>query len=425
MSDEIEGRINPAYYREENPFLRSKFPLEDIEDYFIINPKFENGGKLGAVSFLPMKNINPYLQEVDKFGEISIDKIKGYTPFEEGDLVFAKVTPCMENGKLAICDNMPFRIGVGTSEIYVFRELENKKMSNKFLKVLFSFEKFRQFAKNNFTGTGGLQRVPRDFFDRLKIPIPPIKIQDNIVQLMDNAYSSKKEKGHKMRQLLSSITDYIFDELGVKLFEVKDKLCFIVNSEKIADGRIDPHNFLYPKDSPGSKKYDEKNLDKIAELSKGQSITKNNITSGDYPVIAGGQSSPYSINKSNHDGNIITVSASGAYSGYVWYHENPIFASDCIVIKSLDESKCSTKFLYTVMKAKQKFIYNMQQGAGQPHVYSRDLSKLKIPIPPISVQNKIADEVKKRMQQARKLQKEAEEVINSAKQEVEKIILGE
>ena len=424
FADEVEGRLNPAYYRNKNPFLQSKYELINIEDYFIVNPKFQNSDNLKVVSFLPMKNINSELQEVDKFDRIEIEKIKGYTPFEEGDLVFAKVTPCMENGNLAICENMPFKIGVGTSEIYVFREKQKNKTSNKFLKVLFSINKFRQFAKNNFTGTGGLQRVPRDFFNNLKIPLPPLATQNKIVSLMDKSYSSKKSKESEALKLLDSINDYVLDELGIKLPELKDKMCFVVNYEEIKKGRIDPTNFANPQDTLNSNKFKEKNLYEVASLVKGQSITKENITSGDYPVVAGGQSSPYSINVYNHKGNVITVSASGAYSGYVWYHQNSIFASDCTVIKSLDEKEVSTFYLYCVMKAKQKFIYNMQQGAGQPHVYSRDLSNLKIPLPPLAVQNKIADEVKKRMQKAETLQKEAKEELEKAKQEVERIILG-
>ena len=424
MSEEIEGRLNPAYYKNKNPFLQSKYELINIEDYFIVNPKFQNSDNLKVVSFLPMKNINPDLQEVDKFDRIEIEKIKGYTPFEEGDLVFAKVTPCMENGNLAICENMPFKIGVGTSEIYVFREKQKNKTSNKFLKVLFSINKFRQFAKNNFTGTGGLQRVPRDFFNNLKIPLPPLATQNKIVSLMDKSYSSKKSKESEALKLLDSINDYVLEELGIKLPELKDKMCFVVNYEEIKKGRIDPTNFANPQDTLNSNKFKEKNLYEVASLVKGQSITKENITSGDYPVVAGGQSSPYSINVYNHKGNVITVSASGAYSGYVWYHQNSIFASDCTVIKSLDEKEVSTFYLYCVMKAKQKFIYNMQQGAGQPHVYSRDLSNLKIPLPPLAVQNKIAEEVKKRMQKAESLQKEAKEELEKAKLEVERIILG-
>lgn len=425
MSNEIEGRLNPAYYKNKNPFLKSKYELGNIEDYFIVNPKFQNKYNLKEVSFLPMKNINPELQDVDKFDTIKIEKIKGYTPFEEGDLVFAKVTPCMENGNLAICKDMPFKIGVGTSEIYVFREKIKNKISNQFLKSLFSLSDFREFAKNNFTGTGGLQRVPRDFFNNLKIPLPPLEIQNKIISLMDRAYSSKKSKEVESQKLLDSINDYVLSELGIKLPEFEDKMCFTVNFEEIKMGRIDPNKFLHPQDTPSSEKFKERSLEEVAELVKGQSITKEEITEGDYPVIAGGQSSPYSINEYNYNGNIITVSASGAYSGYVWYHQKPIFASDCTVIKSTNEKEISTFYLYCIMKAKQKFIYNMQQGAGQPHVYSRDLSKLKIPLPPISVQNRIADEVKKRMQKAEDLKNEAKEVIALAKLEVEKIILSD
>jgi len=271
---------------------------------------------------------------------------------------------------------------------------------------------------------GGQPQFNANTIAKLKIPIPPLEIQNKIVSLMDKAYSSKKLKETESQKLLDSINDYVLDELGIKLPELKDKMCFTVNFEEIETGRIDPTSFAHPQDTPNSEKFKEKSLGEVAELVKGQSITKENITEGDYPVIAGGQSSPYLINRYNHKGNVITVSASGAYSGYVWYHDYPIFASDCTVIKSLEEKEILTFYLFCVMKAKQKFVYNMQQGAGQPHVYSRDLSKLKIPLPPLSVQNKIADEVKRRMQKAKQLQKEAKEELEKAKAEVEKIILG-
>ena len=77
--------------------------------------------------------------------------------------------------------------------------------------------------------------------------------------------------------------------------------------------------------------FKETKLSTIATIEKGQAITSKDIISGDYPVIAGGQSSPYNHNQYNYKGNVVTVSASGAYSGYVWYHDYPIFASDCSV----------------------------------------------------------------------------------------------
>ncbi|CAM1333707.1 N-6 DNA methylase [Tenacibaculum aestuariivivum] len=117
----------------------------------------------------------------------------------------------------------------------------------------------------------------------------------------------------------------------------------------------------------------------IATIKKGSTITKAKTTKGNIPVIAGGQKPAYFHNKSNRDGNIITVSASGAYSGYVNYFSNPIFASDCNTILSKDESLFSTKLIFHVLKSIQKEVYHLQRGQAQPHVYGVDLEKIKIP----------------------------------------------
>lgn len=127
----------------------------------------------------------------------------------------------------------------------------------------------------------------------------------------------------------------------------------------------------------------------------------------------------------NQVGNVITVSASGAYSGYVWYHDYPIFASDCTVIKSGNESEISTIFLSELLKLKQREIYNLQQGSGQPHVYASDLAKLQIPLPPPSKQTAIAQHINTLRQAAAILESEAKAGLEKAKAEVEKMILRE
>ncbi|MBW6451757.1 MAG: restriction endonuclease subunit S [DPANN group archaeon] len=325
-------------------------------------------------------------------------------------------------GKLVIIPEK-FRKGVINQALLRIRLNENINL--KYFLVIFRYIIEKLIEGNEFAYGSAIRNIVSvKELKEIEIPMPSLEIQNKIVSLMDNAYSSKNYKETEARKLIDSINDYILDELGIKLHKSEDKMCFTINFEEVEIGRIDPISFAHPQDTPSSEKFKEKTLGEVSSLTKGQSITKENITSGEYPVIAGGQSSPYSIDKYNYKGNIITVSASGAYSGYVWFHNYPIFASDCTVIKSLDEKDVSTFYLFWVMKAKQKFVYNMQQGAGQPHVYSRDLSKLKIPLPPLSVQNKIADEVKKRMQKAETLQKETKEELEKAKLEVEKIILG-
>ena len=134
-------------------------------------------------------------------------------------------------------------------------------------------------------------------------------------------------------------------------------------------------------------------LSEITEIKKGKTITESKTVRGDIPVVAGGKQPAYFHNESNRNGNVITVSASGAYSGFVDYFSEPIFASDCNTIISLDEKRISTKLIYYFLKSMQNVIYGLQRGQAQPHVYAEDLSKIKIPLPPLDIQQKIVDEI--------------------------------
>jgi type I restriction enzyme M protein len=134
-------------------------------------------------------------------------------------------------------------------------------------------------------------------------------------------------------------------------------------------------------------------LGKIAQIKKGTSITKGKTAKGAIPVIAGGQEPAYFHNESNRNANTITISASGAYAGFVNYFGTPIFASDCNTVISNDEHKISTKLIYLFLKSIQNEIYGLQRGQAQPHVYGDDLSNVKIPYPPIDIQKKIVSEI--------------------------------
>ncbi|MBN2422465.1 restriction endonuclease subunit S [Candidatus Woesearchaeota archaeon] len=448
MSEEVEGRLNPAYYKIKNPFLKSKYELVDIEDYFIVNPKFQNKDTLKVVSFLPMKNINPDLQQVEKFDMIEIEKIKGYTPFEEGDLVFAKVTPCMENGNIAICENMPFKIGVGTSEIYVFRERQKNKITNRFLKSLFSLNDFRQFAKNNFTGTGGLQRVPRDFFNNLKIPLPPLATQNKIVQLMDKAYSSKKSKQAESQKLLDSINNYVLDELGIKLPELKDKMTYIVSSEEVKNTRCDAYYFQ-PKfeeveEAVNKGRFEVKELKEVVKKIKtgttphqklapftenkeviflrNTNLYRNKIILDDVRYVKNELCKNLTYSSKN---DIIICIAGTLGLTAVNIFDEKISINQNISSLTLNEN-VNPHYISSILNLN---IYDLlfKRVASLATIFyinNDNLLSIKIPLPPLSVQNKIADEVKRRMQKAETLQKEAKEELEKAKLEVEKIILG-
>ena len=217
-------------------------------------------------------------------------------------------------------------------------------------------------------------------------------------------------------------------ELDIKLPETKlqtlqDRI-FTVNISEIRDGRMDPKSVLFLGEHAKSETYENVQLKQIATIVKGDSITSDKVNKdGQYPVIAGGQTSPYNHDKYNFKGDVITVSASGAYSGYVWYHYDPIFASDCSVMYSKN-GQFLTKYLFEVLKAQQSLIYLLQQGAGQPHVYPDDLGQLWIPVVSLPKQQEIVNHITGMRMQAKQLQAEGAEILQKAKSEVERMILG-
>ena len=133
-------------------------------------------------------------------------------------------------------------------------------------------------------------------------------------------------------------------------------------------------------------------LGDVCEIIRGTSITKRDLIEGSIPVVAGGQKPAYYHNASNRHGKVITVSGSGAYAGFVNYFECPIFASDCSTIQTNNEN-VDLEYIYYVLKFKQDEIYKLQSGMGQPHVYAKDIRQIKIPLPPIAVQQSVLRDI--------------------------------
>lgn len=98
-------------------------------------------------------------------------------------------------------------------------------------------------------------------------------------------------------------------------------------------------------------------LGTIASITNGKAITEADAIHGPSPVIAGGRVSAYTHDKSNAEGQCITVSKSGAYAGYAWWHEYPVWASDCMVVRSNNEDAYATIYLYLCFKSHQVEVY--------------------------------------------------------------------
>ncbi|MBU1668171.1 restriction endonuclease subunit S [bacterium] len=156
-------------------------------------------------------------------------------------------------------------------------------------------------------------------------------------------------------------------------------------------------------------KLEELEAQDIITISKGKQLSKEARGKGDFPVIGAGKKSPYNSEKKNYDGNTITISSSGAYAGYVWFHNYPFWASDCTVIQ-VSKDDIDIGYLYLFLLSKQKFIYSLQTGAGQPHVYWKNIKNIEISLPPLTQQKTIAKTLDK-----------AKELIELRKASIEKL----
>lgn len=129
-------------------------------------------------------------------------------------------------------------------------------------------------------------------------------------------------------------------------------------------------------------------LSKFAELVRGTSITKKQITEGTVPVVAGGRTVAYTHGESNRDGETIVIAGSGAYAGFASWWEGPIFVSDAFSIKPIEEFLLP-KFCFHWLLSKQDELHRLKRGGGVPHVYAKDVGKLRVPLPPLEVQREI------------------------------------
>ncbi|APO43882.1 hypothetical protein BS614_07575 [Paenibacillus xylanexedens] len=138
---------------------------------------------------------------------------KGFTYFAENDVLFAKITPCMENGKGGIAVELKNGTGFGSTEFHVLRPIIGKSNSY-WLYIITMFSKFRQDAEKVMTGTGGQRRVPITFLDQYPISLPPIELQNEFEVFFRQADKSKCELEKALEELNSTYKRIISENLG-------------------------------------------------------------------------------------------------------------------------------------------------------------------------------------------------------------------
>lgn len=168
------------------PQRLSVWPTVSLGDVCLVNPgkpRVERLAKDAPVSFVPMASVNEVSGSIVAPEIREYAKVRGsYTAFQEGDVLFAKITPCMENGKAAIARDLVNGLGFGSSEFHVLRPTD--KVLPEFIYQLIRQKSFRAEARDNMTGSVGQARVPTEWLKNFEFELPPIETQREIVGLV-------------------------------------------------------------------------------------------------------------------------------------------------------------------------------------------------------------------------------------------------
>ena len=312
-----------------------------------LNSEKENFGH--GVRFINIMEIlkHDFLVAENIPGRINVDPKRNQENIVEyGDVLFNRTSETPEEvGMTSVyLDNEPVVFGG-----FVIRaKPKSKELNHLFKKYCFSSEQFRkevikqgQGVVRGNIGQSNLKVIP--------FALPPIKEQERIASVLET-WNKLIEKLTKKSEVKQQVKKGLLQDL--------------LTGKKRLGGFKDDWELV--------------KLGDVSDIRRGDSITKKDITHGDVPVIAGGQQPAYYHNKSNRSGKTITVSGSGAYAGYVDFYDCPIFVSDGM---SIQETKLNIDFIYHFLKMNQEYVYSFQTGGAQPHVYPKDLQKLKLRIP--------------------------------------------
>ena len=188
---ELEERLDPTVYKDGIKLISNNYDNVKLSSVAYVNPTGTFKGKdiETPISFIPMESIDEVYSEVSKLEDTTIENASGFTKFKEGDLLWAKITPCMQNGKSAIAKNLTNGLGCGSTEFFVMRN-KDERLAIEYLHVILHMKCVRETAMLYFGGSAGQQRVSSAFLENFNLPLPP---KDKQIEIANHVYTIRQK----------------------------------------------------------------------------------------------------------------------------------------------------------------------------------------------------------------------------------------
>ena len=362
--------------------------MVSVSDLFLLNPKSELEDNM-KVGFIPMALVEDGFSGNHFYEERTWKDVKrGYCHFQNGDIGIAKISPCFENRKSTIFKNLPNTYGAGTTELVILRPI---KVYTKFYLYLFKSDWYVKEGTKYFKGVVGQQRVHKEIFTDLHIPLPPFAEQQRIVEeieywfaLIDQIEQDKSDLQTAIRQTKSKILDLAIHGKLVPQDpndEPASELLKRINPK----AEITCDNGHYPQ-LPDS--WTIVPMQMLCSLTDGEKLDGKGMPNLDVKYLRGERDFKTLTNGRYVAANSLLILVDGENSGEVF--RTPIEGYQGSTFKQLHINKnMLAEYILHVINLHRKALRENKVGSAIPHLDKKLFKAIEVPVPPYDEQVRI------------------------------------
>ena len=362
--------------------------MVSVSDLFLLNPKSELEDNM-KVGFIPMALVEDGFSGNHFYEERTWKDVKrGYCHFQNGDIGIAKISPCFENRKSTIFKNLPNTYGAGTTELVILRPI---KVYTKFYLYLFKSDWYVKEGTKYFKGVVGQQRVHKEIFTDLHIPLPPFAEQQRIVEeieywfaLIDQIEQDKSDLQTAIRQTKSKILDLAIHGKLVPQNpndEPASELLKRINPK----AEITCDNGHYPQ-LPDS--WTIVPMQMLCSLTDGEKLDGKEMPNLDVKYLRGERDFKTQTNGRYVAANSLLILVDGENSGEVF--RTPIEGYQGSTFKQLHINKnMLAEYILHVINLHRKALRENKVGSAIPHLDKKLFKAIEVPVPPYDEQVRI------------------------------------